>query len=87
MPFPLARGFAGQLLASPLRASDPRRIPFPLAHGFAGSHEAKAYAAGLTARACQRALTHRLVCVPPLWGGTFCMGGQLVQIRIIWAVQ
>ena len=68
MPSLPAHGSAGQLLASPLRASGPRRIPFPLAHGFAESREAKAYAAGLTARACQRVLVNRLVCVPPLLG-------------------
>lgn len=87
MPFPLAHGFVGQLLASPLRASGPRRIPFPLAHGSAGSREAKAYAAGLTVRVCQRVLVNRLVCVPPPFGAArFCVGGQLVQIRIIRAV-
>lgn len=64
---------AGQLLVSPLRTSDPRRIPFPLAHGFAESREAKACAAGLTTRACQRVLANRLVCVPPLFGAArFC---------------
>lgn len=70
-----AHGFAGQLLVSPFRASDPRRIP--LAHGFAGSREAKAYAAGLTTRASQRVLANRLVCVPPLLGRHYLLGGAL----------
>ena len=82
LPSLLAHGFAGQLLVSPLRASDPRRIPFPLAHGFAESREAKAYAAGLTARACQRVLAHRLVCAPPLMGAArFAWGPCLHTFR------
>ena len=78
-----AHGFAGQLLASPLRASGPRRIPFPLAHGFAESREAKAYAAGLTARACQRVLVNRLVCVPPLLGRHVFVWGMVGVVSFL----
>ena len=57
-------------------------MPFPLAHGFAESREAKAYAAGLTARACQRVLAHRLVCVPPLLGRHVLFGVPVFTISV-----
>ena len=71
-----AHGFAGQLLVSPLRASDPRRIPFPLAHGFAESREAKAYAAGLTARLANEFWLIDWFACRPFWGGTFLYGAS-----------
>lgn len=64
-------------------------MPFPLAHGFAESREAKAFPApcpgfGLP-RAHYRKADKKLAC-RPFGAARFCVGGQLVQIRIIRAV-